>query len=526
MGRTFTKEAQKGPAVHQVCVIVFARPIPPVGDHGCTSPGQPSGYRNSIYDLVVRAIAGLGLTNLRLQPNYSAGRINMSFRRLFISLLVLCCIGTLAVAQKQVAGTYSTWDADLINSEDVAQTGAGVYVAVLDTGLVPNWSDYLPKDRIATKLGTGFFQPVSFKAKNDVCGLGVTVGQLHQTGFIGSNSSSHGTHVTSTIIGYNYRSNTDLAAGFPLPPIYVRGIAPDVTIIPVKVLGDYQVPALPKCGAGMPAQVANFGTDEMVAAGINYVAGLAKAGYRPIVINMSLGGSELAQIEKDAIDNAIANGVVIVAAAGNAGEAGMHYPGAYAPVISAGAAGWTGEWLFPGTADARYRMWWLKYPFAPLLPGSGEVADPTSIDDVYVTDFSSRALAGQQLDVLAPGSWVRGPFESGDGYSHLPWWSKSLADLINSKLVNFYWVGGTSMATPHVAAVSALMLEKNPSLTAADVENILKSSALIVPATGSRHILDNTVFTTISWDTDCNGTPCDAVGAGLIQADAAIALTP
>ena len=450
----------------------------------------------------------------------------MRIHRLFIFLLAFSLITTFAMARGGTQGTYSTWDADQINSEDVTQTGAGVYVAVLDTGLVPNWPDYLPREHVATHLGTGFFQPISFKAKNDVCGAGVTVGQLRQSGFIGSNSSSHGTHVASTIIGYNYRSNTDAAQGYPLPAIFVRGIAPDVTIIPVKVLGDYQVPALPKCGDGIPAQVANFGTDEMIAAGINYVTSLAKAGYRPMVINMSLGGSELAQIEKDAIDNAIANGVVIVAAAGNAGEAGMDYPGAYPPVISAGAAGWTGEWLFPGQNVGRYRMWWLKYPFAPLLPGTGEVADPSSIDDVYVTDFSSRAFPGQQLDVLAPGSWVRGPFESGDGYSHLPWWSKSLADLRNTKLGNFFYVGGTSMATPHVASVAALILEKNPTLMASDVENILRSSAVPMPSSGSRFILNNTVYTNITWDTDCDGTPCDAVGAGFIQADKAIAVTP
>lgn len=449
----------------------------------------------------------------------------MNFRRLLL-FLVVSLLPTFSLAQKQIAGTFSTWDADLINSEDVAQTGAGVYVAVLDTGLVPNWSNYLPKNRIATKLGTGFFQSISFKARNDICGLGITVGQIRQTGFIGSNSSSHGTHVASTIIGYNYRSNTDAAQGYPLPAVYVRGIAPDVTIIPVKVLGDYQVPALPKCGDGIPAQVANFGTDEMIAAGINYVTTLAQSGYRPMVINMSLGGSELAQVEKDAIDNAIANGVVIVAAAGNAGEAGMDYPGAYAPVISAGAAGWTGEWLYPGQTTGRYRMWWLKYPFSPLLPGTGEVADPTSTNDVYVADFSSRAFPGQQLDVLAPGSWVRGPFEEGNGYSHLPWWSKSLADLHNSKLTNFYYVGGTSMATPHVAAVSALILEKNPSLTAADVENILKTSALTIPSSGAKNIWNNTAPGTITWDTDCNGTPCDPVGSGLVQADKAIAITP
>src|SRR5581483_5504412 len=450
----------------------------------------------------------------------------MRIHRFFIFLLAFSLLATFGMARGHTQGSYSTWDADQINSEDVAQTGAGVYVAVLDTGLVPNWPDYLPRERVATQLGTGFFQAISFKAKHDVCGAGVTVGQLRQSGFIGSNSSSHGTHVASTIIGYNYRSNTDAAQGYPLPAIHVQGIAPDVTIIPVKVLGDYQVPALPKCGDGIPAQVANFGTDEMIAAGINYVTSLAKAGYRPMVINMSLGGGALAQIEKDAIDNAIANGVVIVAAAGNAGEDGMDYPGAYPPVISAGAAGWTGEWLFPGQNVGRYRMWWLKYPFAPLLPGTGEVADPTSTDEVYVTDFSSRALPGQQLDVLAPGSWVRGPFESGNGYSHLPWWSKSLADLRNTKLGNFFYVGGTSMATPHVASVAALILEKSPTLTASDVENILRSTALPMPSSGSRFILNNTVYTDITWDTDCNGTPCDAVGAGFIQADKAIAVTP
>ena len=43
------------------------------------------------------------------------------------------------------AGGYHTWDSDMINIEQVSQTGAGVYVAVLDTGLVPNWRRLLPR---------------------------------------------------------------------------------------------------------------------------------------------------------------------------------------------------------------------------------------------------------------------------------------------------------------------------------------------------------------------------------------------
>ena len=249
------------------------------------------------------------------------------------------------------------------------------------------------------------------------------MGQLQQTTWVGSTGSTHGTHVASTILGYSYRSNSDTAGGFPLPPIQVRGIAPDVTVIPVKVLSDYQVPALPKCTDPGPQAATKvvFGTSAMVAAGIRYATDLKRAGYSPMVINMSLGGSELEQVEKDAIDYAIANGVIVVAAAGNDGETGMGFPGAYPPVISAGAIGWTKEWLKPTDGLPRYRMWWLKDSdhVPPLLPGTGEVADPTQASDIYVTDFSSRELPGQELDVLAPGSWVRGPFPGSPGLQPL-----------------------------------------------------------------------------------------------------------
>ena len=93
----------------------------------------------------------------------------------------------------------------------------------------------------------------------------------------------------------------------------------------------------------------------MVAAGIDYVTSLAKgrlAGSR-IVINMSLGDTVPAQVIEAAIDRAIAAGVIVVASAGNEGEAGMGWPGAYPQVISAGASGWTGEWLDDGAVATR-----------------------------------------------------------------------------------------------------------------------------------------------------------------------------
>jgi len=374
-----------------------------------------------------------------------------------------------------------TWDADLINAEIAHQmgyTGKGVYIAVLDTGLVPNWKDYFPEDRIATKLGKGFYEPIHVDPKT---GELVYAGFVVETSWIGSTLSTHGTHVVSTIIGYNYYAPQDAAAGLPLPPIFVEGIAPDATIIPIKVLTTYNLPPY----TGPDGLV--FGTDLAVAAGIKYATELKLKGYSPMIISMSLGGPEPSDIIEDAIKYAIENGVIVVAAAGNDGSEGMDWPGAYPEVISVGACGWKYEWYWPnGTAPPpRYRLWWLQ-----------DVADPTNSDEIYVTDFSGREndnrVPGydQELDVLAPGSWVRGPYPGYPGYNHLPWWAPGRGWIkAPPNLANFYYLSGTSMATPHVSAVAALMLQKKPNLNQSEVEGILKRTALHIPP-GSMTVFD------------------------------------
>jgi len=434
---------------------------------------------------------------------------------LVTSVLALSILPSVTAKPSVSLPKRTTWDIDMIDSDITGYTGRNVYVAVLDTGLVPNWRDYFPADRIATNLGKGFYEPVRVDAKT---GELVYAGFVVETSFIGSTLSTHGTHVVSTIIGYNYYAPSDAVSGYPLPPIFVEGVAPDVTIIPVKVLSAYHLP-----GYSGPYGV-EFGTDLAVAAGIHYATELKLKGYSPMIISMSLGGDEPSDIIEDAVDYAIANGVIVVASAGNDGEAGMGWPGAYPQVISVGACGWKYEWYSPTAAPPpRYRLWWLQ----DSTYGYRDISEPTPSDDVYVTDWSSREnddrVPGydQDLDVLAPGSWVRGPFPGYPGYSHLPWWSQGRGWMNKPSLTNFYYAGGTSMAAPHVTSVVAMMLEKNPNLTQAEVEEILESTALPIPE-GSMTIYD--ISPTPGWYTYSWGA--NATGSGLIQAKAAVQAVP
>lgn len=365
-----------------------------------------------------------------------------------------------AVAGSSFTNGLNMWNLDAINVTNIVAgpdrtigfDGDGVYIGVLDTGLLDSWRIYFPQERIASQYATAF------------------QGQSENSAAEPPNKwehdqNSHGTHVTSTILGFQLPTVTG--------PVPINGVAPRATVIPVKVLNQN--------GSGFSS---------MIARGIVYIANLKTgplAG-RPVIINMSLGGGRLDAVEQAAIDFAIARGVIIVASAGNAGSAGMSFPGAYAPVISVAASGWIGQWTPPGNGS-----WWFNR----------QVADPTVAADFYIAPFSSRALAGQDLDVAAPGSWVVGPFQLNSG----------------TLKPSFFFLSGTSMASPHVAGIAALMVQKNSTLTASQVEAILEASAIPLGA-GTRTITNpNGTTSMVSW-------MANATGAGLATADAALAATP
>lgn len=147
------------------------------------------------------------------------------------------------------------------------------------------------------------------------------------------------------------------------------------------------------------------------------------------VINFSSGGRNLVPEELEAIRYAAARGVVFVSAVGNEGLSTPDYPAKLA----------SEQGIAVGSVDR----------------------------NVSFSSFSNQA-GNEPLDyVLAPGG--NGfPEDAGDIYAPVPF-------SIKGDLYSFF--AGTSMATPHVTGVVALMKQANPSLSVEAIENIIVGTA-------------------------------------------------
>ncbi len=426
------------------------------------------------------------------------------------------------------------YNLDMVDVEATSNDGEGIYVAVLDTGLLSNYLHFFPEGMVDIKeeWGIGFSHDVWYDPAGDgnwsIEYVGPTEYRFsysalkNDRGFLTWDygnplwayyppygiwlpfpyGSGHGTHVQSIITGY-YFERGDVSAWIP-------GVAPKVTIIPALVLDTWI--AFADDGNGW---MWGGGTWEMVAAGIDYIAQLAEEHGIKIIISMSLGGPSPSSMIEDAIDYAISKGVIVVAAAGNMryydvfGEY-IDYPGAYPQVISAAAAGWTQEY---GGGYYDYYWWWNDVP--EKLNKNNYVYDPlTGITyknnaHTYLIDFSARpnpdwGQTWKEIDVAAPGCAIRGPYKP-EGPSN---WG-------------YYGVWGTSQATPHVSGIAALLLQSYPNLDQTDLEWILKRAAGFVPmAADGAYVSDvfSNFATLYYWWNDHDA------GSGFLTVDAVLTL--
>ncbi len=305
---------------------------------------------------------------------------------------------------------------------DIAK-GAGVVVAVIDTGILPDHPDLVGQslpgydfitDAFVSRRDTDDRAPGAF----DYGDWNPVAGECSATSTV-RNSSWHGSHVAGTIAQV-----TDNAIG-------VAGLAFESTILPIRALG--------RCG-GYTSDIA----DAIVWASGGDVDGVPTNQNPAEVINLSLGGGQACpSISQDAVDIANANGSLVVVAAGNSnGNVANFSPASCNGVVSVGATRITG-----GRA--------------------------------------SYSNYGALVDLSGPGGG--GSQDTGnnqwDGFIRQ---SVSASTTAHAGVYGYGGKAGTSMAAPHVAAVAAmvqgaLVAADRAPLAPADLETLLKDSARAFP---------------------------------------------
>jgi hypothetical protein len=279
-------------------------------------------------------------------------------------------------------GAPAAWD---------TSTGAGVTVAVVDTGL-----DYTHPD-IVGNVWTNTRESAGNGLDDDGNGY---VDDTRGWDFIGSDylnptqsndpidHQGHGTHVAGTIAATGNNG------------IGVIGVAWQAQVMPVKGLDDQGI-----------------GLDSTLGPAILYAANNGAD-----VISNSWAGTGTSQTIAEAVDYAYNLGVVVVAAAGNNSDDAMnYYPANLSEVITVAASD-------PYDSIAYFSNW------------------------------------GTKIDIAAPGVDILS--------------LRAAGTFLGSPVDDYYTrADGTSMATPHVSGLAALILSQHPNYINEDVRQAVRASA-------------------------------------------------
>jgi subtilisin family serine protease len=308
-----------------------------------------------------------------------------------------------------------TWNVSLINAPSVwnqGYSGAGVLVAVIDTGINYNHAD----------LNDHMWQHSSYPNHGY---------NFYANNYNPMDDNGHGTHCAGTVAG-------DGTAGSQ------TGVAPNATIMALKVLGSD-----------------GNGNESNVWQAIQFAVT-----HQVDVMSISLGWMHSWNPQRatwrTTMNNALAAGLVASVAAGNSGDQQYTYP------IPDNVA-------TPGDCPPP----WFHPDQTLTSSNSAVICVGSTTNTNSISSFSSRGpITWQNVngyndynynpgmglirpDIVAPGSNI-----------------KSLAHYSNYGYESGW--SGTSMATPAVAGVIALMLSKNPYLTPAEINQILEENTLLL----------------------------------------------
>ena len=376
------------------------------------------------------------------------------------------------------------------NGWSITQGSPSVVVAVLDTGVRFDHPDLLPAAQ-GGKLLPGYDMISDTAAANDGDardadasdpGDWVTVAEANSrfgpfyrcttldpsTGkYVAQDSSWHGTQ-TAGLIGAITNNGIGMAS-----------VAPDVRILPVRVLG--------KCG----------GQDSDIIAGMRWAAGLAVPGVPPNpnparVINMSLGAPGACHSAYvDAIREVTAAGTLIVVSAGNTAGHALTSPANCAGVLAVAALRHVGT----------------KVGFSDLG-----------------TDVAISAPGGNCVNTTAGSPCLYPILTTSDTGTTSPT-APTYTDSFKRSV-------GTSFSAPLVAGTAALLLSARSTLTPAQVMQIVQATSRPFPTTGGDNGDGSIVPPCNVPQYDATGNPIDQLqcycttytcGAGMLDAGAALA---
>lgn len=360
----------------------------------------------------------------RLEPRRAGSRQALSERDL--------SFGTRSTVPNDTGFGLRQWNfaqLDMPRVWDIEPGGkATVIVAIVDTGVTTRAGNVT----FANWNGTAIVnQSFAFAVNPDLAQSRI----VSPFDFVNNSTTvydmdGHGTHVSGTI---GEDTNNSLGDA---------GMAYNVKIMPVKVCSGYWDVQFAMSKAGIKGQApldAGGCLNSDIAAGIRYAADNGAK-----VINISLGGDESSSLILSAITYAVGKGAFVAAAGGNEFEDGN--------------------------------------------PTEWPAADAPSVDgfmSVSATNRSSNRAyysnTGSYIEIAAPGGDSRDQ-SSGTGYV----WQSTLVytdsdpgiGFYNPRFDNFAEIGyqGTSMATPHVSGLAALMVSHGITSPAA-IEAIIKRTA-------------------------------------------------
>jgi len=241
---------------------------------------------------------------------------------------------------------FPTWG----TPPEVKNKGAGIGVAVLDTGIDVDHQD------LNVVGGKRFY----------LRGLTLRSDDLYDDVY------GHGTHVAGTIAALDN-------------DIGVVGVAPEVSLYAVKVLGDN-----------------GSGSTSAIIAGIQWVRDQGNIS----IINMSLGSSLYSSTFNNACKNAYLDGILIVASAGNSGnDAGtgntVGYPAKYDSVIAVAASDSSDERAYFSSTGPDVDF---------IAPGVNIMS--TVPDSLYEDGWSGTSMASPHVAGTAALVWAADPMMS------------------------------------------------------------------------------------------------------------------